>query len=247
MLKENCINSEEHTNGKCHRRKRIIIFIKKSMLRIGVLLAAAVVFGPVAIAQVQVSEEPMHHKVFDNGWVRVLDVHIPPGDTSLWHKHSTPSVFLILSNTKTGSEAKIEPHRPPFTDGRIWFEGFYDTVRIHRVWNADDHEFHVIDMELPHQPNKTIDPPFKDGAFTLLFDEKPVRGYRMTLGAGKSYHLRSRKAPVVVVRVDEGPAVMVQGQLLSKRGDYIFIPSGQRLDWRNEVDQDASLSVFELK
>jgi len=217
------------------------------MLRISILLVVIITRGATLTAQVQVSEEPMHHKVFDNDWVRVLDVHVPPGDTSRWHKHSTPSVFLILSNTKTGSQAKIEPRRPPFTDGRIWYESFADTPRIHRVWNEDDHEFHVIDMELPHKPNKAIDRPFTDSAFTLLFDERPVRGYRMTLRTGTSFHRGGRKAPIVVIRVEEGPAVMVQGEVLSKKGDYLFIPAGRRLDWRNEVYQDAKLAVFELK
>ncbi|MBN9382030.1 MAG: hypothetical protein J0H74_14780 [Chitinophagaceae bacterium] len=212
-----------------------------------IICLVCLTFVKLCSAQVQVSEEPMHHKVFDNGWVRMLDVHIPPGDTSLWHKHSTPSVFLILSNTKTGSEAKIEPHRPPFTDGRIWFEGFYDTVRIHRVWNADDHEFHVIDMELPHRPNKTIDPPIADSAFTLLFDEKPVRGYRMTLGAGGSDRLSPRKAPVVIICVDDGTVVKVEGAQLHKKGDYIFIPAGAKLDFQNEGQADAKMAVFELK
>src|SRR5882762_1036235 len=80
-----------------------------------------------AAAQVQVREEPRHHNVFENEWVRILDVHIPPGDTSLFHKHSTPSVFMVLSNTKTGSEVIVEPVKTPgFNDGHIWFEGFYD-------------------------------------------------------------------------------------------------------------------------
>ena len=200
-----------------------------------------------SLAQVQVSEEPRHHKVFDNGWVRILDVHIPAGDTSLWHKHSTPSVFLILSSTKTGSEARIEPHRPPFTDGRIWFEGFYDTVRIHRVWNEDDHEFHVIDMELPHKPNKAIAPPFTDTAFKVLFDEKPVRGYRMSLAAGRTLHLPGRGDNVVVVCVDDGAMVKVKGTELHKKGDYVFIPAGSKLDFANEGQAETKLAVFELK
>lgn len=218
------------------------------MLRnIHVVLLALTLSSSAAMAQVQVSEEPMHHKVFDNGWVRVLDVHIPAGDTSQWHKHSTPSVFLILSDTKTGTEAKLEPKAPPFTDGRIWFEGFYDTPRIHRVWNKDDHEFHVIDMELPHKPYGVIDQPLKDSAFRLLFDERPVRGYRMTLAAGATLHKGARKAQMIVIRVDDGPAIWIQGEFLSKRGEYLFIPAGQKLDWRNEVGQDAKLAVFELK
>ncbi len=217
------------------------------MRNIHVVLLALTLSSSGAMAQVQVSEEPRHHKVFDNGWVRVLDVHIPAGDTSQWHKHSTPSVFLILSDTKTGTEAKLEPKAPPFTDGRIWFEGFYDTPRIHRVWNKDDHEFHVIDMELPHKPYGVIDAPLKDSGFKMLFDEKPVRGYRLTLAAGVSWHEGARKAQMIVVRVDDGTPVEVQGKALGKRGDYIFIAAGTRLSFKNEGMVDVKLAVFELK
>jgi hypothetical protein len=204
--------------------------------------------APAGFAQVQVSEEPRHHKVFDNGWVRILDVHIPAGDTSLFHKHSTPSVFLILSSTKTGSEVKVEPKgRPAFTDGRIWFEGFYDTPRIHRVWNEDDHEFHVIDMELPHKPYKELGAPFTDSAFHLLFDERPVRGYRMTLAAGAMHHVGPRKSPVVIICVEYVAVVRVGGAMLRKRGDYVFVAAGGKLDFVNEGQGEGRLAVFELK
>jgi hypothetical protein len=219
------------------------------MRRSNILIVLAMMMGQAVFAQVQVSEEPMHHKVFDNGWVRVLDVHVLAGDTSLWHKHSTPSVFLILSATKTGSEVKVEPKgRPSFTDGRIWFEGFYDTPRIHRVWNEDDHEFHVIDMELPHKPYQEIGAPFTDSAFHLLFDERPVRGYRMTLAAGVVRRVDPRKTPVMIVRVGEGSAaVVVAGATLGKKGDYVFVPAGGKLDFVNEGQGEVKLAVFELK
>src|ERR1700738_3886431 len=87
-------------------------------------------------AQIQVSKEPRHHNVFENTWVRILDVRIPSGDTSLMHEHSTPSVFLVLSKTKTGSQVLVEPDKIHLTEGNIWFEGFYDKPRIHRVWNS---------------------------------------------------------------------------------------------------------------
>jgi hypothetical protein len=212
------------------------------------LLVLAMLIAPAGFAQVQVSEEPMHHKVFDNGWVRVLDVHVPAGDTSLWHKHSTPSVFLILSATKTGSEVRVEPKgRPAFTDGKIWFEGFYDTPRIHRVWNEDDHEFHVIDMELPHKPYKELGAPFTDSAFHLLFDERPVRGYRMTLAGKRQLRIKERQSPVVVICVDDGAAVQVGGATLRKRGDYVFVAAGGKLDLVNEGQGEVKMAVFELK
>jgi quercetin dioxygenase-like cupin family protein len=217
------------------------------MLRIFTCLTLSVSVCHFSQAQVQVSEEPRHHKVFENAYVRILDVHIPPGDTSQWHKHSTPSVFLILSNTKTGSEVKVEPGKPSFADGNIWFEGFYDTPRIHRVWNADDHEFHVIDMELPHQANLMLEPPLEGGAFQLLFDEKPVRGYRVTLPGRKDLQIGMRKAPVVVVCLADDLNVKAYRGKLRHRGDYVFVPAGRNLVLRNGGDGDAKLALMELK
>src|SRR5215475_8061503 len=121
-------------------------------MRQPILLLICLALSPIAWSQVQVSEEPRHHKVLANEWVRVLDVHIPPHDTTQMHKHSTPSVFLILSNTKTGSQVVVEPAKTSFADGNIWFESFQDKPRIHRVWNEDTVEFHVMDIELPHPP-----------------------------------------------------------------------------------------------
>src|SRR6478736_1140948 len=101
-------------------------------------------------AQVPVSKEPMHHNVFENAWVRVLDVHIPPGDTTQFHKHETPSVFIVLHPVKTGSQVIQEEQTSTALrgDSSISFESFATTPRIHRVWNEDSTEFHVMDIEL---------------------------------------------------------------------------------------------------
>jgi hypothetical protein len=54
--------------------------------------------------QVPVHEEPRHHLVFQNKEIRILNVLIPPGDTSQYHIHTTPSLFIRLSSTTTGSQ-----------------------------------------------------------------------------------------------------------------------------------------------
>jgi len=78
-------------------------------------------------------------------------------------------------------------------------------------------------MELPHKPYGKIDPPIKDPSFQLLFDERPVRGYRMTLVAGKSLHLKGSQTPVVVIRVDDGNEVKVHNTALAeKRGLCVY-------------------------
>jgi hypothetical protein len=210
-----------------------------------VLLSANVLF---CSAQIQVSKEPRHHNVFENAWVRILDVHLPPGDTSLIHKHSTPSVFMVLSTTKTGSQVIVEPEKANFSDERVWFEGFYTKPRIHRVWNSDTTEFHVVDMELPNKDPHPIDPPMEMTALKLLFDEKPVRGYRLTLAAQETIHLPGRKAPILVVGLSNtAGSVKINDKSFVKKGDFLFVTAGDEISFGNKGDAQQSFAVFELK
>src|SRR5580698_2397811 len=106
----------------------------------------------ILLAQVPVSKEPRHHNILENGHIRLLDVHIPPGDTTQIHIHAMPSIFVILTNkVKVGSQVISEEKRArlnPSDNENIWFEGFYKQPRIHRVWNNDTSEYHVMDIEL---------------------------------------------------------------------------------------------------
>jgi hypothetical protein len=216
------------------------------------LLKAGDQFGigrAISLAQVQVSKEPMHHNVFENAWVRVLDVHIPAGDTSLFHTHSTPSVFLVLSDTKTGSEVIMEPEKiPRLNDGHVWFEGFYDKPRVHRVWNSDTTEFHVIDMEILNKKYQAVDPPLNIPSLTLLFDENPVRGYRLKLDPQATLRISRRRAPIVLVKLtDAAGTVQANNKSFIKRGDYTFIQSGSDISFINTSNASQDLGLFELK
>ncbi len=212
-------------------------------------LSAFLLIAPMfCVAQVQVSAEPRHRNVFENAWVRVLDVHIAPGDTSLIHKHSTPSVFLVLSKTRTGSQVITEPHDIQLHDGNIWFEGFYGQPRIHRVWNSDTTDFHVIDMELLNKNPKPIGRPLTLNSISPLFDEKAVRGYRFTLPAHSTLKLPQRIAPMVVIGLTDTEANVVANQkTFSKKGDFVFLEPGTTVDFVNSGNPSYSFAVFELK
>jgi hypothetical protein len=197
---------------------------------------------------IQVRKEPRHHDVLDNGWVRILDVQIPAGDSSLFHKHSTPSIFLVLGNTRTGTQTIVEPRHRTFSTEGLWYEDFTDTPRIHRVWNEDKIPFHTIDIELPHKPGHLVDPAIDLPSFTLLFDEKPVRGYRLSLAAGKDVRLNSRQAPVLVVGLSGPDAeAKVNEKTFREKGDYIFLPVGTAIQFVNKGTADVQFAVFEIK
>ena len=49
---------------------------------------------------VPVYHEPHHRQVFQYETTRILDVQIPPGDTSWYHTHESPILYVTLSNSQ---------------------------------------------------------------------------------------------------------------------------------------------------
>lgn len=221
------------------------------MKKHGIQLAICLLLNVLCRAQVPVSQEPRHHKILDNGHVRLLDVHIPPGDTSMIHIHATPSVFVILNNVKTGSQViSEEDHsKSPIPHyGNIWFEGFYEKPRIHRVWNSDNSEFHVMDIELTNKDYVTIDGAIKQAPFAFLFDEKPVRAYRLDLVPGANIPILPDKADMLMILLtDSVISVRINEKDFQKKGDYLYVPSGVHLRMKNDGPEKATFAFFELK
>jgi hypothetical protein len=198
---------------------------------------------------VAVSKEPLHKNVFENEYLRVLDVHISPGDTTLFHKHETPSVFISLHPVRTGSQVIIEDGNATILslDRRITFEGFYKSPRIHRVWNADTSVFHVMDVEILTKGDKKIEAPIAAVTeFKKLFDAPPVRVYRVTLKSNQEIEIK-RSAAVLVVGLGEADKVMVNSKPFLKQGDFLFITSSEKIKLVNKGQQDYSFALLELK
>ena len=197
---------------------------------------------------IPVSKEPMHKKVFENNYLRVLDVHIAPGDTTQFHKHETPSVFISLHPVKTGSQVIVEEGTATILslDRKITFEGFYKSPRIHRVWNADTSVFHVMDIEVLTKGDKDIGAPIAGEAFKQLFDAAQVRTYRVTLKSNQDLEIK-RNAAVLVVGLIDGSNVMVNKKSFAKQGDFLFIPPSEKIKLVNKSPQEYSFALLELK
>lgn len=200
-------------------------------------------------AQVPVSQEPMHRNVFENKSLRLLDVHLLPGDTSLFHKHETPSVFIVINNAKTGSEVIMEDGKSTALskDAAISFESFAHSPRIHRVWNEDSIEFHVIDVEVLSKGNSGYVKTPKPEAFRLLFDEKWVLGYRVTLKAHDKVMLPAGNAFLIVCLDETSGKVQVNKKSFDKKGAYLFIEKGKQITFTNDDQDTHSFAVIEIK
>ena len=98
---------------------------------------------------VAVEQEPHHHVIFENQYVRVLDVIVKPGETTLFHKHSLDNVAVHLS------DALIKRQSPgqdwidsPAQEGAVGFTAGTKQPYTHRITNAGSSVFHVLDIEI---------------------------------------------------------------------------------------------------
>ena len=124
-------------------------------MRNKVLLAAAVAAAALAARLVlsQPAEDPLdpvrvagdtHRLAFENQFVRVLDVHLPPGKVEPRHRHPHGmSVYFTDWEAKVTPDGKPTEVHPRKAGTFAWNEAV-----IHTVQNAGKTEGHILRIEL---------------------------------------------------------------------------------------------------
>lgn len=200
-------------------------------------------------AQVQVSKEPRHKKALENKYVRLLDVYIQPGDTSLFHIHSTPSVFLHFTTTVVCSQIKgKEWATGKNTQGNASYRSFLNDTLVHRVSNCDTVPFHVTDIELlsAYKPDRKLEPL----PFTIMFENEKVFAYQLTESSFNK-NLISNRGPMVAELVAGEEVVYydaVQKRSSTiKTGKYLYINPGSTFYFKASEKETIMLVLFEIK
>jgi hypothetical protein len=95
-------------------------------------------------------DERFHLWFFENQYVRVYDVRIPPGETTDFHDHAFDSVFVQISGGLTAAQTPGQPWGKAQTDvpGSVEFSADAKQPRRHRVRNDGTAEYHVIAVQL---------------------------------------------------------------------------------------------------
>lgn len=216
--------------------------------RITVLSTLLLCFTAI-VAQVQVSEEPLHKPVLQNNYIRLLDVWLQPGDTTWFHIHSTPSVFLSFTNTALASEAEGEDWvNEQFVQGKAWYRSFTPDTLIHRVTNVDSVPLHVNDIELlSYYDTLTYR---RKLYFPLLFENERVTAYSLT----KKYYatgIVKNRGPIIAELVSGDLVYYTNAQTNQKTeikaGEYLYIDPGLSFYFSFKGNQPVNLVLFEIK
>ena len=214
------------------------------------LLIAILSFTILVTAQVQVRNEPRHHNVFENEFVRILDVHLGPGDTTLYHLHNTPSIFIVFTNTNVGSQLiGNSPQKGANINGDVSYDSL-NAPRTHRVWNEDTSWFHVMDVELTSKRTFLRIPPLQNPTLKLLFNEEQVNGYETEIKPGGNLQLPASSNGYLLVNKSE---TVIDYKLteaqhrIMKAGHYLWIEGGKPITIRANNQTPASLVLLQLK
>ena len=202
--------------------------------------------------QVPVHEEPRHHIVFQNKEIRILNVLIPPGDTSQYHIHTTPSLFIRLSDTNTGSQLKGgKASNGKSISGTILFENLTSpNIRTHRVWNADKDTFNVMDVELLLKDTVFDKTPLAMPNLELEIHTNWVRTYRLTMLEGTTFMIKNKKQSMILVSLNVATMQTKQngktGYQTLKPGSFFVIKKSQSFSIKNTSYKNAPFVLVEL-
>lgn len=207
--------------------------------------------GIIIKAQVHVRDEPRHHNVFENEFVRILDVYLAPGDTTQYHLHNTPSVFTYLTTTTTGSQLQSQLATKSTSRGKT---AQYDSLlnpRIHRVWNEDNHWFHVMDIELTGGSPRSNAAILQNSELKLLFNKPLVNGYQVHLKTNTKFRLPASSTGYLMISFGNVPINYQSGKGLQRRlmksGHYLWIDAGETISVGLNNEAPDGFLLLQLK
>jgi hypothetical protein len=214
-----------------------------------ILVFSLVILTKISFSQMPVREEPCHHVVLQNQYLRLLDVRLLPGDTTYFHMHEIPSVFLVLSKTLTASQVKGEEWvNGTFTSepGYSWYNSFTKGPLIHRVANIDTIAFHVMDIEILSGYNKHLAPL----PFDTIYTSEKAFAYRVSLSNKENKKQIESRGPIAAIVVS-GAGINVhfadnKTQNVSA-GKFIFIEPETKCWFQNNSDDETKVVLFELR
>ena len=147
-------------------------------------LCAANAFSAEQDAVVETQDEPRHHVVFENAYVRIIETDIAPGDTTLYHRHRRNNAFVLMGDSQRSAQVLGSPMSAVIAgkQGDLVLMRVEGDGLVHRVFNAGRTPLRFTDIEL-------IKPTGDSGRAEALTikptsDNELYRAYRLTLGPG---------------------------------------------------------------
>ncbi len=234
---------------------RYVIAISLAAL---VSMAVAPVMAQSDGAAVPIRKAPYHLPVFENEYVTLLNIYVPPGRNTGFHTHAEDSVSVNIEDADMTNQDWGQPQPGPAQRGERGRATFtpYSTQppRTHKASNVGPTPFHNVSLIFkPAQPGR-----FRPSSraevrgYVQVVDHERVRGWRLVLERGQSVGAIAQEAPGIRIVVSGGELVeSVPGQadrgMSLKLGEFYWQDPGVRRAVRNIGTTRIEIVEFELK
>lgn len=201
---------------------------------------------------VPVFEEPRHVPLLYNKYLRVVEATIEPGDTSLYHTHSSSSAFAVLEDVKYRNQVLgSEWTSIQFKKGYSWYTSYASGPATHRVAAIADNPIHVYDVEILGKWAIVENPNWKPLPLDTIFVSEKCVGYRLELSVAQPTFRFSGRGPTIAILVSGELANISQPdtrvEIGMEEGDYGYIRGGYPCTIALKEGEKASLILFEVR
>lgn len=199
---------------------------------------------------VPVYQEPRHRLVFQSPLVRVLDVRLPPGDTTAYHIHAARMVGVAVQGPRVWSQAPGAPPGPIATPEATpyVFDNWSQTLPYtHRVANVDTLPLHYVVAEWRARSGAEVAALPDAPGRRLLKEGLTARVYEITLPPGAATEAHTHVAPGLTVLGTPG-ALSDDGRPRAKGGTGAGTWSWREAGYRHVLRNDGPtrLIVYEI-
>ena len=231
------------------------------MRAIGVCIFAV---GATVAAQVPVSQEPRHRVAFENAELRILDVNIPAGDTSLDHRHDYDIATVSIGNDTTiriqDSGQPWGPARQPRPLGNATVTEYTGKPQSHRIETTGPNAYQLFAVENLRTGGWSTGPAASGGGTTMTTEARAFRLYDVRLGKELSQTSHTHAVPTIAVLIggmvlSEGPDTQAKANApapvglkqLSQPGQWLLVPRGDTHHVVRLGTSDARLVEIEVR
>jgi quercetin dioxygenase-like cupin family protein len=153
---------------------------------------------------VPIEQEPAHRLVLQNEYVRVFEVWLPPGDTTLWHVHLHDGVSVRLTDATIEDQPMVGQAKSfRLRRGEVTY-GATSTALTHQVRNVGETPFRNVYIELLTPHDVSADRSTAQPDSRVVFENDRVRALRRVLAPGESTTMHTHASRGVGVPVSAG-------------------------------------------
>ena len=214
-------------------------------------------------AQIPVTKEPHHRVVFENAQFRIMDVNVPPGESTLEHLHDLDVATISMT---TGTDTRMQLPGQPWTNrprrglGNIETTEYSGKPTSHRFETVGTTPYNLFAVENLKTSGWSTAPALSAAGTTLAKESRSFRAYTIALGKERSQTSHTHAVPTIVVLMagkvmSEGPDEKAKANApapvglkqIDRPGQWVLVPAGDSHHLVRLGNDDGQIVEIEVR